>query len=98
MKLLIDQKHYTIQNKLINLFGNKYSDLSVILWKKGVEYRMNRYPSLEVGANEETKEAISKILIYDPSYVAPSYQEPEMRRNAPKKKKGLFGRFKQNNI
>ncbi len=85
---------YHFGNKLINLFGNKYSDLSVILWKKGVEYRMNRYPSLEVGANEETKEAISKILIYDPSYVAPSYQEPEMRRNAPKKKKGLFGRFK----
>lgn len=84
-------------DSLIDLFGNKYSDLAVQAWKQSIEYRMTRIPdtaTTPIGKETVDKYA-SKIVSYDSSYVAPQYTEPEMKiDNTKKKKKGLFGRFR----
>ena len=84
-------------DSLMSLFGVKYSDLAVKVWKQSIEYRMTRIP--DTAKSPESKKIVdkyaSKILIHDPSYVTPQYREPEMKfDNTKKKKKGLFGRFR----
>ncbi len=83
-------------NSLISLFGIKYSDFAVKAWKQSIEYRMTRIPN--ISETPETQKIINeytaKIKLYDPTYVAPEYQEPEMKFDTTKKKKGLFGRFR----
>lgn len=83
-------------NDLISLFGIKYSDFAVKVWKQSIEYRMTRIPNISTlpETQEVIKDYSNKIKIYDPNYVTPVYQEPEMYFPKKEKKKGFFSRFR----
>lgn len=76
---------YTLGDELIGKFGDKYSDIAVKAWKKGIEYHMplmKNFVKKEVN-QEKINGYADKILKYDPNYERPTF-----------KKKGLFGRFR----
>jgi len=83
-------------NALISLFGIRYSDSAVKVWKQFIKYRMTRIPNIKDTPESQkiVNEYSSKIKIYDSTYVTPEYQEPEMFFPKKEKKKGFFGRFR----